>query len=215
MTDMKSKSGIVIGYDPGGRDAHGVAELLVEAGRAARLSTITVNTTEEVITRVEATPGVVALGIDTLTCWGTGPGGWRPADHWLRERYPQVAQSVMAPNGLRGSMALNGMALLMAVGPKRPELFVTETHPKVLFWFFAGSRYDYTARKEIMDSALARVLGIRVAPSNEHEWDAALSAFAALEGLSGRWTHDLHRLETRDDERLLLPCGMTHYLWPE
>ncbi len=66
-----------------------------------------------------------------------------------------------------------------------------------------------------MDEALTRSLGIKAAPANEHEWDAALSALAALEGFSGRWTHDLHCLATRDGERLLTPCGTTHYWWPE
>ena len=87
--------------------------------------------------------------------------------------------------------------------------------PKVLFWSLAKSSYDYVSRREFMDEALTRSLGIKAAPANEHEWDAALSALAALEGFSGRWTHDLHCLATRDGERLLTPCGTTHYWWPE
>lgn len=215
MTEMRCVSGIVIGYDPGGAKAHGIAAVVVEAGKAVSASTTTVSTTEEVVTLVERTPRVIALGIDTLTCWSTGPGGWRPADRWLRDRYGPVAHSVVAPNGLRGSMAVSGMALLMAVRPGLPELFVTETHPKVLFWFLARATYDYVARRQFMDDLLVRVLGISVAPANEHEWDAVVSVFAALQGLSGRWTHDLHTLETRDGARLLTPGGLTHYCWPE
>jgi hypothetical protein len=64
-----------------------------------------------------------------------------------------------------------------------------------------------------MDEFLARAFGITVAPVNEHEWHAALSALVAMEGEPGRWTHDLHCLATRDDERLLVPCGTTHYWW--
>jgi len=37
---------------------------------------------------------------------GTGPGGWRPADRWLRETYPVIRNSVMPLNGLAGSMSL-------------------------------------------------------------------------------------------------------------
>lgn len=192
-----------------------MATLVVEAGKAVTVSTSTLETIEEVITLLERTPSVLGLGIDTLTCWSTGPGGWRPADRWLRNQYRAAAHSVVAPNGLRGSMAVSGMALLMAIRPGRPDLSVTETHPKVLFRFLASIGYDYAARRDLMDDLLARALGISVAPANEHEWDAAVSALAALEGLSGRWTHDLHRLDTRDGERLLTPCGTTHYWWPE
>ena len=215
MTKTRSLSGVIVGYDPGGAEGHGVATLVVEAGKAARLSTTTVGTTEQVIKLVERTPGLIALGIDTLTCWSTGPGGWRPADRWLRERYRSIANSVVAPNGLRGSMAVSGMALLIAIEPGQSTLFVTETHPKVLFWFLSRASYDYAGRREFMDDVLARALGASVAPANDHEWDAALSAFAALEGLSCRWNHDLHSLPARGDERLLTPCGMMHYCWPE
>lgn len=215
MTEKRSVSGIIIGYDPGGAEANGVATLLVNAGKATSVSTCTLSTTEQVITLLEQTSGVVAIGIDSLTCWSTGPGGWRPADRWLRNRYRPVANSVAAPNGLRGSMAVNGMTLLTAIRAGRQTLFITETHPKVLLWSLAGAKYDYIGRRLFMDDFLARVLGINVAPANEHEWDAILSAFAALEGLSGQWSNDLHLLATRPDERLLTPCGITHYSWPE
>jgi hypothetical protein len=110
-------------------------------------------------------------------------------------------------------MAVSGMALLVALG--QPSLFVTETHPKVLFRVLAKANYNYVDRREFMDDVLARLLGLSLAPGNEHEWDAALSAYAALEGLSGRWPHDLHSNPSRDGERLLTPCGVTHYCWPE
>jgi|SRR5437867_1046450 len=154
MTKTRSLSGVIVGYDPGGAEGHGVATLVVEAGKAARLSTTTVGTTEQVIKLVERTPGLIALGIDTLTCWSTGPGGWRPADRWLRERYRSIANSVVAPNGLRGSMAVSGMALLIAIEPGQSTLFVTETHPKVLFWFLSRASYDYAGRREFMDDVL-------------------------------------------------------------
>jgi hypothetical protein len=66
-----------------------------------------------------------------------------------------------------------------------------------------------------LDSVLAGPLGIAVTTANEHEWDAAVSALAALESGRQRWTHDLHRMETEAHERLIEPCGTTHYSWPE
>jgi hypothetical protein len=66
-----------------------------------------------------------------------------------------------------------------------------------------------------MDEVLARLLGVPVDPANDHEWDAALSALAVFEGLSGRWSLDLHGLPTSDTERIASPRGPTHYFWPE
>lgn len=203
-------SGIIVGSDPGGSKAHGVATLVVEAGKAVMVSTNTLGTIEEVIALLEHTPSVLGLGIDTLTCWSTGSGGWRPADRWLRTQYPAIWHSVVSPNGLRGSMAVSGMALLMAVRPGQPDLVVTETHPKVLHQVLANARHDYVGRRALMDELLSQALGLGGVPANEHEWDAAVSALAVLEGLSGRWKHDLHRLGTLGGERLLTPCGATH-----
>lgn len=143
-------------------------------------------TTEQVIVLVEGTLDLVALGIDTLTCWGTGPGGLATGRSMAPGALQTGRQQRRCANGLFGSMGVNGMALLLAVRGKRPEVFVAETHPKVLLWHIAETKYDYTGRKELMDTILARALGTRVAPSNGHEWDAALSAFAALEGVTRR-----------------------------
>ena len=55
------------------------------------------------------------IGVNTLTAWSTGRAGWRPADRWLRYRYPEVRNSVASPNSLFGSMALNGMSVLMSL----------------------------------------------------------------------------------------------------
>lgn len=140
------------------------------------------------------------MGIDTLTCWVPGSaGGGR-----------QIGGSENGTDQLRiVSSRRTGFA-----GRWRSAEWLF-SHPKVLFWFLSRASYDYAGQQEFMDDVLARALGTSVAPANDHEWDAALSAFAALEGLSGRWTHDLHSLPARGDERLLTPCGMTHYCWPE
>jgi hypothetical protein len=211
-------SGFIVGYDPGAEKAHGFALLSVEDGVIVRVTMDTLSSTEEVIRQIEQLPDFLALGIDTLTCWSTGPGGWRPADRWLRDRYPDVAQSVVAPNSLRGAMAVGGMALLMALCADRTvKPNITETHPKVLFRALHKDKlkYDYIEHREPMDKLLSRLLGVDVAPNNDHEWDAAISAFAALKGFSGQWPHDLHQLKARENERILEPCGATHYFWPE
>ncbi len=208
-------SGVVTGYDPGGNGAHALAELQFAAGKATALSTRMLETAEDVIATLEGLPSLAALGADTLTCWGTGVSAWRPADRWLRERYQAVQKSIISPNGLYGSMGLNGMGVLIAARQQFPCVVITETHPKILYWQLSGKRYQYQTSKAAMDGVLTAELGISVKPVTEHEWDAALSAYAALMGLLGRWTHDLHSLPTNAGERLITPCGKTHYFWPE
>jgi predicted nuclease with RNAse H fold len=209
------QTGLLVGYDPGGDSAHGIALLSLDEGRATALSTRTLDTTEEVIAHFERLPAVSAIGVDTLTCWSTGGGGWRPADRWLRERYKTVRNSVMTPNRLAGSMGLNGMSVLLAIRGRFPGITIVETHPKVLYWALAHKKYDYASAKADMERMLSQALGATVITSSEHEWDAALSAFAAANGVLGRWTNDLHTLPCRERERLTTPCGKTNYYWPE
>ncbi|MDO8717239.1 MAG: DUF429 domain-containing protein, partial [Dehalococcoidales bacterium] len=209
-----SVSGTIIGYDPGGNNKHGLAKLIVKNGKARSISTHTLKTAENIIAFAKQIPDVIGLGVDTLTCWGTGKSGWRPADRWLQEQYAPVQKSVINPNYLSGAMTLNGMAFLISLRTVTPETFVTETHPKVLFWRLVGKKYNYALQKVLMNSKLTELLGITVAATNEHEWDAALSAFATLEGLTKRWGRDLHLLPLKD-EHLISPSGITHFCWPD
>jgi hypothetical protein len=78
----------------------------------------------QVIEYIEALGSIDALGVDTMTCWSTGRGGWRPADRWLRERYTDVRNSVMTPNGLAGSMGLNGKCALIESLQRRLDLVI-------------------------------------------------------------------------------------------
>jgi hypothetical protein len=208
-------TGTIIGYDPGGNGCHGLAVLALKNGSIQEATTKTLDNAEQVIRTAQKQRSLVALGVDTLTCWSTGASGWRPADRWLRGKYREVQNSIVSPNGLYGSMALNGMAVVLSLSNQRPDLLITETHPKVLFWFLRREKYDYENKKDLMDRTLATNLGVRISPANDHEWDSAASAFAALQGLLGIWRHDLLELPTTGGERLVSPCGATHYYWPE
>jgi len=205
---------LFVGYDPGGDGAHGLAQLRLVEGEKVILSTTTVGSSEQVIAFLEG-PSVDGIGGDTLTCWSTGGGGWRPADKWLRAKYPDVRNSVMTPNGLAGSMGINGMSVLVATRRRLPEIRVVETHPKVLYWALARRKYSYAASSSDMDAMLGEAIGAECRTSNDHEWDALLSAFAAARGIQGRWTNDLHALPTGLDSRIISPCGTTNYYWPE
>ncbi len=108
-------TGSILGYDPGGDGKHGVALLSLESGVPSAVHAKTVRTAEDALCFFERQNSPLAIGIDTLTCWSTGPGGWRPADRWLRESYPIVRNSVVTPNGLFGSMGLNGASVLLTL----------------------------------------------------------------------------------------------------
>jgi len=74
--------------------------------------------------------------------------------------------------------------------------------------------YNFETNRQVMDDVLAEQLRIAVAPQTEHEWDAAVSALAALRSAEGQWSNDLHKIETAPNERLIEPCGPTRYSWP-
>ena len=158
MIDMKTKiTGTIFGYDPGGNKKHGVAKLEVVENRIREVEKSTLDTAEKVIEYIGNTDSLIGLGVDTLTCWSTGGGGWRPADRWLRQTCPEVINSIMSPNRLCGSMSLNGMTVLIILREKKPDLFITETHPKVLLRHITGEKYDYENRKDFMNKKLAEI----------------------------------------------------------
>ncbi len=215
-------TGTVVGYDPGGNCKHGLAWATVRHGRIVSVTTETLANVEEVLASIPKIQPL-GLGIDTHTCWSTGPSGWRPADRWLRCRYPDVRNSILAPGSLHGAMSVNGMALLVAVRQAFPGIFVTETHPKVLYHALFKQTYDFDVNRSDMTKYLNDRLNLDVAPQdevdvaprNEHEWDAAISIHAVVSALKGRWQRDLHARPTNPYERLVQPCGRTEYVWPE
>jgi hypothetical protein len=204
----------VAGYDPGGDGTHGLAVLRVKATRIISIQTCLLGTVEEVLTRLLSEGKLLALGVDTLTCWSTGVSGWRPADRWLRRTYPEIKASVVSPNGLYGSMGLGGMGVILEARRGAPELFITETHPKALYWGLCGTRYAFRTSSPAMNAQLSDWTTCSLSCQSEHEWDAAISAWAAFQGLMGRWQHDLHALQPAPAERLIAPAGPTVYCWP-
>lgn len=210
-----SVTGIIVGYDPGGNGSHGVAELEIGHGRCVRATVLSLETAEDVLRWIQQFNNLVGLGVDTLAAWSTGPSGWRTADLFLRERYTDIQQSIVSPNGLYGSMGINGMAVSISLRRTDPHLSISETHPKVLYRALEHKKYDYKSHSNEMDFALSRWLDLDVRTSNDHEWDAVVSAYAALQGVTGGWTHDLFEDQIEKDGRLVWPCGKTNYWWPK
>ena len=210
-----SLTGTIFGYDPGGNSSHGVAFFSYEEGRLLDTKVATLKTANEVIENASSVKDLIAVGVDTLTCWSTGASGWRPADRWLKQRYKNITNSIASANSLFGSMGLNGMAVLIALREARPNLIVSETHPKVLYNALVGDKYDYLSNHGAMDRFLSEAFSSDINTRNDHEWDAVASVYAVLHGLKGDWVTDLHLLPRSTGERLIQPCGETHYWWPE
>jgi len=88
-------------------------------------------------------------------------------------------------------MSLNGMSVLVDLRAKFPELEITETHPKVLYYELSKTKYNYVNNSKAMDELLGELLKTSITTKNDHEWDAAISVFAAFMGLSGQWVNGL------------------------
>ena len=209
-----SFSGTILGYDPGGNGVHGAALAIVENNHVLNLEVQTLSTAEDVINFACKATTLDVLAVDTLTKWSTGWSGWRPADCWLKANYKETTNSIASANSLFGSMGLNGMSVMLELRMKDSNIKVTETHPKVLYFALSGKKYDYKHESHDMDIFLSDLLNIRVNTSNDHEWDAVVSVYAAIMGYSGQWSTNLHDLPAQDTERLIKPAGNTEYWWP-
>ena len=207
-------TGKIVGYDPGGNGKHGVASLIVDNGRPVQLSFTTVRNAQAALDWFIIGEIPIAVGIDTLTVLSMGDSGWRPADLWLRGKYPQVQNSVVNPNYLQGAMSLNGLAVMVSLRAVSEGILISETHPKVLYYRLSGIQYNYQINQVAMNEHLSQWIGLTTNTTNDHEWDAAVSCFAVREGISRRWTTDLHQLPTVAGEELVQIGGPSNYYWP-
>lgn len=201
------------GYDPGGHNGNGVAAICAVDGELQKDRTLicTKDTAAEVVTWFESQETPFAVGIDTLTCWSGGSGSWRKADKTLRIAYPDAQDSVMSPSSLMGAMSLNGMFVLLRLRQRDPNLYITETHPKVLHKAMTGKTYTTILgnsdgwvavggsmkkwtreeRKRWLNDKVQKWLkplelcsDHRGSPQNDHEVDALISAYAAFRAFS-------------------------------
>ena len=136
-----------MGYDPGGNGKHGVAAIRIQGDAVAEIELNTVDAASDVLkwffcqNRIARLGPALGIGVDTLTYWSGGGSGWRHADIHLRSTYPDVAASVASANSLYGSMGINGMFVLRRLRKEIKTLYVTETHPKVLYRTLFGKPY--------------------------------------------------------------------------
>ena len=115
-----------LGFDPGGQT--GVALLTVQGGRR-HCKTACVDSVDAALSCATSlldgkTPE--AAGVDTFLFWEPTIGGWRRADRWLRDRYPEVLNSVLASNSTAGAMAVQGMGLAIRLRERWPQIELIE-----------------------------------------------------------------------------------------
>ncbi len=209
---------LIMGYDPGGERKNGVALLHVNEKGDSEAWLYTCDSVDQALEWLQnqindyRLGSVDAAGIDTYLSWSTGVSGWRPADLFLRDEYPRVRNSIFASNSAYGSMAVQGMAMALRLRHKWENIRLNETHPKVLY--YALSRQIYSFGKP-MTEWLLNLFGsyMKVTISDEHQWDALLSAWATWMELNGRWNNDL--MANENNGPLLFPAGVVTYYWPE
>jgi hypothetical protein len=197
-----------LGFDPGG--AIGVA-LLTIGNTGSSCLTDCADSVDAVLdwaskTLDRQTP--LCAGLDTFLYWETDDGGWRKADRWLRDKYPLVRKSILSSNSARGAMAVQGMALAIRLRERWPHIELVETHPKVVYYALANRKHSWPSG---MAEWLIEEMDCRTAEFvNEHCWDAAISAWAAMKGHKHCWKRNLRELSNM----VIEPAGGCAYWWP-
>ncbi len=109
------------------------------------------------------------------------------------------------------------MGVLRVIRAEQPSVLVTEAHPKVLYFALSGIKHDWSGGHQQMNQWLAGQLGVgSLSITNDHEWDALISAWACAQGALGRWTLDLHAPISGygPGGTIQQPAGATKYFWP-
>lgn len=201
MTLNTTRYKLFLGYDPGGKDKHGVAAVRVAADGTfgSDPETCTLQDAEEVCRWAGEHKGeAVALGIDTLLAWSLK--GKRKVDDALRKHYPEQGQTVIAQNSLYSSMTVNGV-LVARHGYYCLGLPLLESHPKLV-----------THRLQEDPSATEILCWQKKLVANPHEADALVAAWCASRWVFKCWRIDLYT--TVEDDGLVFPAGPASYPWP-
>jgi hypothetical protein len=218
----------IVGYDPGGNGAHGVAILKVREENARwhplDLQVRTADSLRDAVAWVDEKcrdGRIVAVGVDSMTEWSSGASGWRSADIWLKDTYPDVTHSVVSPNSAFGSMSVNGAGFLILLAPRlrADSAMITEAHPKVCYFALAKKKHKWASERLEMEAWLLKELEV-AEPAGafgnlDHGFDAGIAVLAALRGINGDWIFDLHDLPGSNRQSRVEFGGPSHYWWPE
>jgi hypothetical protein len=201
---------VFLGCDPGGSGKNGLA---IYFPNEKRCKTKTVDGLHDALSWYEKHLNGMkpsAAGIDTLMFWELADGGWRKADQYLKQEYPRASKSIISPNSLYGSMAVQGIAFAMKLKKRWENIALTETHPKVLY--LACSKKKYKWNHSMNQWAREKLEIDNISCANDHEWDALISAWAAYKGFIGEWKRDLACLNAESENRVT-PLEKVKYWW--
>lgn len=184
-----------LGYDPGGKGAHGVACLNIVDGSTS-LDPSKVSTEAGVISTPDAAlewffariEGAVAVGVDTLLMWTTQG---RQCDSFLRREYKIHPGTVQSMGSLRGAMLGNGVIVTSKLG-----LPAFEANPKAAL--ISGVLDPY------------RYIWADLPNDPDHARDATIGATCAALSVMGVWRSDLYEGEPDP----FFPAGHAKYPWP-
>ena len=209
MNAEEAAGGVWVGVDPGGEDNFGVAVLLSDG--STYTGSVSSADEAETFASEHAESAPQGLGVDTPLWWSSGVAGRRRVDKRLRETYGLSGGQVQSPSSLQGAVLAQGMMFVCRARERWPGVGVTETHPKALLRAMDLGTEDFWAQYCVEPGA-----GALSGPELEHERDALISAVAAREGFTGRWTTDLstNRYDDEQDPKghWLAPV---HYYWFE
>lgn len=194
---------LFLGYDPGGKNAHGVAaaRIVADGTMESKPETAVFRDAEAVCRWIdERCENAVALGVDTLLAWSCKGG--RECDDALRSRYRNYGTSVVVQNSLRSAMTINGVLVAQFGRDKGLQLF--ESHPKLVFQAWL--------KKRITNTVFARSHEALNRKPDDHEADALVAAWCASRGYFNDWQADLFEDFGRG---LVFPAGAASYPWPE
>jgi hypothetical protein len=175
----------VVGFDPGGDQAFGWAALSWDEGQVARFVSGTCSNAPDALhaARVSIPCEPAAFAVDAPLFWI--PSADRKADQLIRKMVCAAGGSsgtVSHVNSLRGACLVQGVLVARMAAQAWPEAIISEAHPKALL--------------QVSSAARAFANAVLKHSSTEHERDAGLAAFTALNLMtdSTGW-HDLVKLE--------------------
>ena len=189
----------VLGFDPGGSAAFGWSALASTDGQISVVGSGTCSSASDALSAARAAipSQPAAFAVDAPLFWL--PAGDRNADKIVRKMVCAAGGSsgtVSHINSLRGACLVQGVLVTQMAATLWPDAMVSEAHPKALLRICSAARdFDTT------------VLG---QASTEHERDAGLAAFTALNLVyaSVGW-HDLVEYESGHH----FPAGKSVAYW--
>ncbi len=124
----------------------------------------------------------------------------------MRQAYRIHPGTVQSVNSLKGAVLVQGILLAMKLREKKPEIAITETHPKAMLHARRQDYADFFAE-----------MGLRAPmPVTEHEKDALVGAIVAREAALGRWTVDLAAKRGPSElDASKMWFGQVNYFWFE